>query len=97
MEHFLCILKSYYNITEPLVFICTNLGYVQYKSADHVLYSTASLMDKMFLVSNRNMFIGLLACLKHSIAAIEKNYNMYYPRTWLQTHSSDDEHYGDMP
>jgi len=54
-------------------------------------------MDKMFLVSNRNVSIGLLACLEHSITAMEKHYDTYYPGTWLQTHCNDEELYGDMP
>lgn len=81
-EGFLYILKCYYNITEPLVCKCTNLGYVQYQCLYHVLYSTASVMDKMFLVSNRNMSgSGLLACLEHSITAMEKYNDTYYPGT----------------
>lgn len=73
-------MKCCYNITEPSVFKCTNIGYVQYKCADHVLYSTASLMDKMFLAYNRNVSgLGLLACLEHSITAIEKHNDTTYP------------------
>jgi len=46
------------------------------------LYSTASLLDKMFLVSNRNVSsLGLLACLEHRIAATEKHNDTYYPGT----------------
>jgi len=49
-------------------------------------------MNKMFLVSNRNVSsLGLLACLEHSIAAMEKQYDTYYPGTWLQTQWNDEE------
>jgi hypothetical protein len=39
-------------------------------------------MDKMFLVSNSDVSdLGLLACLEHIIAAMEKHNDMYYPGT----------------
>jgi len=88
-EGFLYVQKCCYNITEPLVFKCTNHGYVQYKCVDHVLYLTASFTDKIYLVSNRNVSgLGLLACLEHSITSIEKHNDTYYPGTWIHTETT---------